>query len=422
MQRRSFLALAAAACAGPALAEAPPPIIPPPGPKPSELLGASGDPNFLAWLDDFYVRQLAAGIDRKVLDRELSGLSPDPRVTAHDATQPEFARPISEYVASAVSPGAVAIGRQKKAAVLQLKKIEDSYGVPADILVAIWGMESAFGVSQGDFDAVRSFATLAGEAPRRRAWAETELVACLKILGAGTVTRGQLRGSWAGAMGQTQLLPSSYLSTAVHVEGEGKPDIWGSSADALASAANLLAKSGWSRGQGWADEVKLPKGFDLSLSEGPKEVPSWWADKGVKRADGLPWPTPDTAAAAQLVLPCGAAGPAFLALPNHFTIRTYNNSLAYALSVGLLADRIGGAPALVTPWPHEVALSLTDRLDAQGALAKLGYNPGTADGVVGLGTRQALRAWQKARGLPADGYLSPDMVKRLRADVAAGKP
>ena len=420
MQRRSFLALAAAACADPALAEAPPQTLAPPVPKPSELLGASGDANFLAWLDDFYVRQVAAGTDRKVLDRELSGLSPDPRVTARDASQPEFAVPVSDYVERQTTPGVVALGRQKRAGVAQLSKIEQTYGVPGSILVAIWAMESAFGVSQGDFDVVRSFATLAA-AGRRRAWAEGEINDCLKIITSGAATRGQLRGSWAGAMGQTQLLPSSYLTTAVHADGEGKPDIWGSAPDALASAANLLAKSGWSRGQGWAEEVKLPKGFDLSLTEGPKEVPSWWADKGVVRTDGRAWAVADTAAAGQLVLPCGAAGPAFLAMPNHFTIRAYNNSLAYALSVGLLADRIGGAPGLVAPWPHEVALSLTDRLDAQGALAKLGYNPGTADGVVGLGTRQALRAWQKARGLPADGYLSPDMVKRLRADVAAGK-
>jgi len=420
MQRRVFLALVAAACAGPSFAEAPPLIVPPaPALRASDLLGASGDPAFLAWLDDFYARQIAAGWPRAVLDQALSGLAPDPRVMAHDATQPEFVRPISQYIAAAVSPGAVAIGRRKRDEVPQLAAIERAYGVPADILVAIWGMESAFGASQGDFDVVRSFATLAAEAPRRREWAERELVACLKILSSGAASRSQLRGSWAGAMGQTQLLPSSFLTTAVAAAGEGRPDIWGSPADALASAARLLATSGWVRGQGWAREVILPDRFDPGLSEGPKQTPSWWRAKGVRRADRRSWPAADADAPAQLLLPCGAAGPAFLAFPNHFVIRTYNDSLAYALAVGLLADRLGGAPPLATPWPPETPLSLTDRLDAQTALAKLGYDPGALDGVVGLGTRQALRAWQKARGLPADGYLSPDMVRRLRLETTA---
>ena len=418
MHRRVFLTLAGAACASSAIAEPPPASLAPPTLRPSDLLGASGDANFLAWLNDFYAREIAAGWSRTVLDHELSGLSPDPRVTAQDATQPEFAVPVSDYVNRQITAAVIVEARRKRDAVAALPQIEKAYGVPADILVSIWRMESAFGVSQGDFDVVRSFATLAA-AGRRRAWAESEIDACLKIISTGAATRGRLRGSWAGAMGQTQILPSTFLSTAVAADGAGKPDIWGSPADALASAASLLAKSGWARGQGWAREVKLPKGFDLSLTEGPREVPSWWEDKGVRRADGRPWPAVESAAAAQLLLPSGAAGPAFLALQNHFTIRAYNNSLAYALSVGLLADRVGGAPPLVAAWPHETPLSLTDRLEAQTALAKLGFNPGATDGVVGFGTRQALRAWQKARGLPADGYLSPDMVKRLKTDMAA---
>jgi membrane-bound lytic murein transglycosylase B len=236
----------------------------------------------------------------------------------------------------------------------------------------------------------------------------------------GRITsRAQLKGSWAGAMGQTQFIPSAYLATAIDGDGDGKRDIWGSTPDALASAANLLVKGGWRRGEAWAREVILPKGFDYGLSEGPKEVPSWWAAKEVKRADGLPWRPADAAAPAALILPAGAHGPAFLIFANHMAIRTYNNSLAYALAVGLLADRIAGGGPLKTPWPAETRLSLTDRMAAQEALAKLGYNPGSADGVVGVGTRQSLRAWQKARGLPADGYLSPEMVKKLKAEVAA---
>jgi len=228
------------------------------------------------------------------------------------------------------------------------------------------------------------------------------------------VTRAQLKGSWAGAMGQTQMLPSTYIELAVDGDGDGKRDIWKSAPDALASAAHLLAKGGWRRGEGWAREVLLPMGFDYGLSEGPLQAPDWWATKGVRRVDKADWTSADAASTCTLLIPSGAGGPAFLALPNHFAIRRYNNSLAYALGVGLLADRFAGGGGLVTPWPHETPLSLNDRMAAQAALAKQGYSPGQVDGVVGLGTRQALRAWQKAHGVPADGYLSPAVIARLK--------
>jgi lytic murein transglycosylase len=333
---------------------------------------------------------------------------------AHNAAQPEFALPVGAYVGRQLAPGTVALGRRKRDGVPQLTAIRETYGVPPDILTAVWGMESGFGANQGDMDVVRCLATLAAEDPRRNEWAETELVACLKIVKQGRASRAQLRGSWAGAMGQTQLLPSGFLTTAVSATGGGKPDIWDSSADALASAANLLAKSGWRRGESWGAEVILPRGFDYGLSEGPKDPPPRWAEKGVRKAAGA-WSAADAAAPAQLILPSGADGPAFLVLPNHFVIRTYNNSLAYALSVGLLADRIGGAGPLATAWPREAQLSLEDRMAAQTALARLGYNPGPPDGLIGVGTRQAIRAWQKDRHLPADGYLSPAVVAQLKA-------
>jgi hypothetical protein len=218
-------------------------------------------------------------------------------------------------------------------------------------------------------------------------------------------------------MGQTQFLPSNYLSTAVDFDGDGRRDIWGSDSDSLASAANLLKKGGWKPGVGWAKEVILPAGFDYGLAEGPREVPSWWEATGVKRADGLPWTAADAASPAGLILPAGWSGPAFLALPNHFAIRTYNNSTSYALGIGLLADRFAGGGPLVAAWPVETPLSLADRMAAQIALGRLGFDPGPADGVVGAGTRKALRAWQADRKLPADGYLSSDMVARLKAQA-----
>jgi lytic murein transglycosylase len=424
MHRRVFLALAGAGLAGSAFAQAPALALPS-VPAPADLLGATGEGYFIDWLNGFYAEALASGASRGVVDSALSGLSPDPRVLALDSRQPEFARPVGDYLRSAVSDQRVAIGRQKMQAIPELQTIEQVWGVPREILLAIWAMESRFGVQTGDMDVIRSLATLAALG-RRRPWAEGELTACLKILGQGDAPRGMLRGSWAGAMGQTQMLPSTYLAFAADGDGDGRRDIWNSAPDALASAANLLGHDGWRRDEGWAREVILPPGFDYGLAEGPADVPYTWAGRGAARADGLAWSTTEAAAPCVLLLPAGAQGPAFLALPNHFVIRKYNNSLAYALAVGLLADAFAGAPRLRTPWPPEVTLSLNDRLAAQSALAGLGYNPGNADGVIGLATRQALRAWQKAQGLTADGYLSPDMVRRLRAAAtgaaAAARP
>lgn len=382
----------------------------PPTPADAETLA------FDAWLSDFRPRAIAAGVSPQVFDRELSGVTPNPRVISLDSRQPEFSKPVGAYIAGVISDDRIAIGRAKREQLAFLPQIEARYGVPRDILLAVWAMESAFGKLQGDFDVVRSTASLAYDG-RRRAWAEGELIAALKIIESGEDTREQLKGSWAGAMGQTQFLPSSYRATAVDFDGDGRRDIWGSDADSLASAANLLVKGGWKPGVGWAKEVILPAGFDYALAEGPREIPAWWEEKGVRRADGLPWTEADAAQPAGLILPAGAAGPAFLALPNHFAIRTYNNSTSYALGIGLLADRFGGGGPLVTAWPQETALSLSDRMAAQIALARVGFNPGPADGVVGANTRKALRAWQQSQQLPADGYMSSDMVARLKAQA-----
>ncbi|PXA88732.1 lytic murein transglycosylase [Caulobacter sp. D4A] len=430
MDKRVFLVLLLAGCAdttvnaplAPSTPVAPPPKVSTPAAptQPSAVTAVETGGQvaaFNAWLADFKPRAVAAGVPQAVVDRELDGLTPNPRVISLDGRQPEFSKPVGDYIKGVISDDRVAVGRAKRDSLPFLPTVESRYGVPRDILLAVWAMESAFGKIQGDFDVVRSMASLAADG-RRRAWAEGELIAVLKIIASGEDRRDQLKGSWAGAMGQTQFLPSSYLSTAVDFDGDGRRDIWGSDADSLASAANLLAKGGWKPGVGWAKEVILPAGFDYSLAEGPREVPSWWEAKGVKRADGLPWTAADAASPAGLILPAGAAGPAFLALPNHFAIRKYNNSTSYALGIGLLADRFGGGGPLVAPWPVEQPLSLADRMAAQIALARLGFDPGPADGVIGAGTRKALRAWQQSRQLPADGYLSSDMVVKLKAQAA----
>ena len=383
-------------------------------PSPADVLGVAAEPYFRDWLNGFYARALLEGVPQRVLTEALSGLSPDPRVLARDGRQPEFARPVSDYVRGSVTASRIAEGRLRRREVPQFDQIERNWGCPRDVLLAIWAMESGYGASQGDMDVVRSLATLAASG-RRRDWAESELTAALRIMASGRTGGRRLLGSWAGAMGQTQMLPSVYLSEGVDADGDGRVDIWTSAADALGSAAKLLSTAGWRRGESWARQVRLEPGFDLSLSEGPRLTPDEWAGRGAIRHGGDPWSEADAAASAQLLLPCGAQGPAFLAFPNHFVIRSYNNALAYALAVGLLADGFGGGDPLAIAWPHETPLSLDDRLASQTALASLGFDPGPLDGLIGARARAALRAWQKSQGIPADGYLSAAMVARLRA-------
>ena len=424
IDRRTFIALVVAGCADtttrippvtpPATPVPTPPVVtPPPSTPPAEPSLSFG-----TWLNGYRDKALAAGIPAEVVQRELAGLTPNQNVVAQDTKQPEFSKPVSDYIKNTVSDVRVAQGRQFYTSLGFLPAIEQRYGVPREVVLAVWAMESAFGKIQGDMDVVRSLATLAWEG-RRRQWAEDELTSALRIIARGEASRSQLRGSWAGAMGQTQFLPGVYLSTAIDADGDGRRDIWGSTHDALASTANYLAKAGWIAGQGWAREVTLPGGFDYSVTEGPKHPISWWEARGVRTADGRAWRPAEREAPAQLALPSGAGGPAFLLLPNHFAIRKYNNSMSYALGIGLLADRFAGEAGLVKAWPYEVPLSLVARQQAQRNLTKLGFDTGPADGVIGANTRAALRAWQQSRGVPADGYLSTAIIQRLQAEAAA---
>lgn len=392
-----------------------------PAHHPTQGYAPTGDMTFDAWRADFVRRQVQAGWSADFLEQQLGTLTPDPKVITLDRRQPEFSKPVSDYLTNAISADRVATGRGKVAAAPWLADIERRTGVPAEIVVAIWGMESAFGGFMGDMDVVRSLATLAAEG-RRRAWAEGQLIAALRMIRDGQATRGQLRGSWAGAMGQTQFMPDTFLSTAVDGDGDSRRDIWGSPRDALASAANLLVKQGgWVRGQSWAREVILPGDFDYALVEGPKQTPATWQGLGVRTADSYGFKPEDAAAEAQLIAPMGWRGPAFLVFPNHFAIRKYNNSTSYALGIGMLADAIAGRPGLQGSWPPEQPTSIADRRGAQSALNALGYGVGEPDGIIGVKTRAAVRAYQQARGLIPDGYLSGELMRRLVAD-AAGTP
>jgi lytic murein transglycosylase len=406
MHRRAFLFSTAGLTIAPSLGLSP------------QTSGSGGsDALFDAWKQSFIDKAAGAGWPRTRLTEIFAHVEPDPDVIKRDRTQPELVKPVGDYIKGVLSQAQVSQGRDRYETSSWLPGIQERYSVPGEILVGIWGIESSYGRFQGDRDIIRSLATLAAEG-RRRDWAEGQLFACLKIMFSGLASRPQLKGSWAGAMGQTQFTPEDYLAWGVDGNGDGRRDIWNTPADALASSANFLAhKAAWRPHESWTREVVLPHGFDYSLAEGNREPVDFWESRGAQPADEQPWRKADRDEAAQLILPAGWEGPAFLAFPNHFAIRAYNNSVRYALAVGLLADRIANRPGVLTPWPEEQPISLADRIAAQEALARLGFDPGPPDGALGLRTRQAAQQWQKAQGLPADGYLTLRQIQRLKAQT-----
>ncbi len=283
MDRRFFLLSASGAVVAPSAAYAP-----------TSAAGASPDPLFADWMQGFIDRAAGAGWSRDRLKQTFAGLTADPRVIAADSRQPELSKPVSAYIQGAVSDTRIQEGRARRNEGGHWQDpLAAQYGVPADILVSIWSVESSFGRIQGSMDVVRSLSTLAAEG-RRKGWAEDQLFAALRILYTDQASREQLKGSWAGAMGQTQFTPSDYLNFAVDGDGDGRRDIWGSSPDALASAANFLQKkAAWRRGEAWTREVVLPQGFDYSLAEGVKQPTAAWTALGVHAADGRAWRAAD---------------------------------------------------------------------------------------------------------------------------------
>jgi membrane-bound lytic murein transglycosylase B len=366
------------------------------------------------WIAGFRGRALSAGISASVFDAAMTGASYDPDIIRRDRTQSEFTKTIWDYLDTAASDARVTNGRAalaKHRAVLE--RIEARYGVEKEVVTAIWGLESAYGTFRGTTPTLGALATLAYDG-RRGAFFEAQLLAGLKILQSGDTTPARMQGSWAGAMGHTQFMPTSYLDHAVDFTGDGKRDIWSDDpTDALASTAAYLASFGWTKGMPWGVEVTLPQGFDYAeTGERVKKPVAGWQAQGVRQVNGADLPDHGSAS---ILLPAGAQGVAFLIFANFQVIERYNSADAYVIAVGHLADRIGGAAPFKAGWPRQDrALSFDERIELQERLTRAGFSTEGIDGKIGPNTIAAVRGFQRAKGLIPDGYASLDILKRLR--------
>ncbi len=374
------------------------------------------EPGFEDWLKGFRSEAAAAGVRPDVIDLAFDGVTMNQRVFELNDNQPEFARSVWDYLAGAVSEKRVSEGRAKTAEnKALLERVEAEYGVDQEIIGAIWGLESSYGAVMGDHDVIGALATL-GWKGRRTGYGREQLIGALKILQNGYADRAQLRGSWAGAMGQTQFIPTTYLVYAIDHGGDGKRNIWSDLDDVFASTANYLRASDYRSGAPWGFEVTLPEGFDFALADvDVTKAAIEWAGAGVSGVSVNLAADLDPNTPGRVLLPAGAKGPAFLVFENFEAILKYNRSTSYALAVGLLADHLAGREKPIrAAWPlTDRALSLDERKALQQALKDKGFDPGPIDGVIGAGTKRALKAWQISAGVPADGYASLDTLTRL---------
>lgn len=380
---------------------------------------AFADPGFKKWIRDFRGVAAQNGVRTSTYDAVFAGItSPDPEVIKSANFQPEFKSKVWDYMDNRVTKSAVEKGQELK---VQYKKwldlIEKRYGVDRHILLAIWSMESSYGAAlereNGLRSVARSLGTLAYKDKRRRKFARSQLISAMKIVQNGDVSASNLRGSWAGAMGHTQFIPTSYQAWAVDIDGDGKRNIWESVPDALASAANLLKKNGWRTGQTWGYEVKTPRGFKTSQVGTSSRTLGQWEKLGMKRVKGKQFP--DRNRKANIKILAGSNGPAFLMTKNFFVLKSYNNADKYALAVGHLADRIAGYDEFVVDWPRGyIRLNEEDSKELQARLLKKGFYDGEIDGKIGGGSRKAIKSYQKSVGLEQDGYASKKVLARLR--------
>ncbi|PWC83832.1 murein transglycosylase [Azospirillum sp. TSH100] len=365
------------------------------------------------WLAALRAEALSQGIRPQTFDRAFQRVKLSDRVVELDGAQPEFTRQVWQYLDSAVNEKRVQDGRQKlQEHAALLSRITRRTGVPGEILVAFWGVESDFGKSTGNFSVIDALTTLAFEG-RRAAYFRSELLAALRILDSGDIPPERMTGSWAGAMGQTQFMPTVFLRNAVDEDGDGHRDIWGSMPDVLASTAKFVLANGWRPGESWGQEVRLPDGFPYDQAELSITKPlSDWRRLGVRPLDGGELGGEGTAS---ILVLAGHRGPAFLVRDNFRAIMRYNPSTSYSLAVAMLADRMTGKPGVRGSWPREEqALSKHERVDLQQRLASLGLEPGAADGIVGANTRNAVRRFQASVGEIPDGFATKALLERLR--------
>ena len=380
---------------------------------------AASEAGFQKWIRDFWPAARAKGISAQTYNAAFAGAKLDMSVIKRATNQPEFVKPIWSYLDSAVSKTRIENGRKMKNQYASLlARLEAHFGVDRHVLLAIWGMESAYGAifknSKLIKPTIQSLAMLAYADPKRGKFGRTQLLAALQILQSGDVQPRAMMGSWAGAMGHTQFIPTTYLSRAYDFDGDGRRDIWSSVPDALASTANLLSKAGWETGKTWGYEVVLPRNFSFALADGKvtKTLAEWQA-LGAKRVHGKAFPRPDDKA--QLILPAGYQGPAFLMLKNFSVIKRYNNATSYALGVGHLADRIRGGQGFAGGWPRQDRmLTRSERKELQSLLVRYGYDTGGIDGRLGSRSRDAIRKWQQRHNIVPDGFASGKLLEALR--------
>lgn len=353
------------------------------------------------------------GITPEIFDAVMAGIEPDESVLDAMDYQPEFTTPVWDYVASFVDERRIADGKVKLAEWAEiLSEIEQQFGVDRHVVVALWGVETDYGRIMGKRPLMRSLATTSCFG-RRQPFFRGELMAALRILQDGDMPLDALAGSWAGAFGQTQFMPSTFQRLAVDLDGDGRRNIVDSVPDALGSAANYLQDAGWVRGQPWGYEVRLPENYNGPVGRRTRRDLVEWTRLGVRRIDGEALTGNGRAA---LLLPAGQDGPAFLVFSNFNAIHSYNPSESYTLSIAHLSDRLHSGGPFKTPWPtDDPGLSRAERHELQKLLIKNGYNIGEADGIIGSRTRTAIEAFQESAGLPVDGHPGQKVLGALRA-------
>ena len=408
-------ALFLASCAGAPVAKAEGPT----EPEVAVVLSTENmtrDERFDVWKGNFINRAIAKNYSPRLVRSVISPAVINPLALERDANQPEFTKAVWAYVDTAASTARIETGQNKMTEVDPvLDVIEARYRVPREVLTAIWGLESSYGRILGTHDIVDSLSTFAFEG-RRQKFGEQQLFALLDLLASGDVQREQLTGAWAGAMGMTQFIPTTFRDYAVDLDGNGNKDLWTDPGDALASAANYISRSGWRAGEPVMTEVKLPNDFDYAVTDGSRKTVNNWTALGVQPVSGQRWSTAAGFLEAKLIAPGGAKGPKFLTFKNFDVLKRYNNSTSYVMGISVLADALVRKPGIQQDWPRsDKLLSFENKKSMQQKLTELGFDTQGVDGRIGPNSRKAIRAWQASNGLTADGYMEQRLFRKLMA-------